>query len=117
MGTLWLVGMMGAGKTTVGWLVADRVGRPFVDLDDDVVAAAGSSIPDIFAMQGETAFRALEHAALMERAGSEAVVACGGGVVIDERNVARMRAEGVVVWLDAPAEVLRGRVGDGEGRP
>ncbi len=114
---LWLIGMMGAGKSTVGTAVAERAGLPYVDLDDDIVAAAGMSIEEIFATHGETAFRALEHAALAARTADDAVVACGGGVVLDERNRDIMREHGTVVWLDAPVEVLGGRVGSGEGRP
>jgi shikimate kinase len=117
VGTLWLVGMMGAGKSTVGPLVAERLGRPFVDLDAVVAAAAGRSIPEVFAFEGEAGFRRREAAALAEWAGSEAVVACGGGVVIDPANVALLRRSGMVAWLTAPAAVLTGRIAGGGGRP
>lgn len=117
MPTLWLVGMMGAGKTTVGRLVAERLGRPFVDLDDEVAAQAGRSLPEIFAAEGESGFRVRETRALQEVAGREVVAACGGGVVIAPENVARLRSSGLVLWLDAgPAELVR-RVGTGAGRP
>jgi len=115
--TLWLVGMMGAGKSTVGPLVAERLGRPFVDLDEVVAAAAGASIPDLFDAEGEAGFRRREAAALAQVAGSEAVVACGGGIVVDPENVAVLRRTGMVAWLAAPAPVLAQRVGDGGGRP
>ena len=117
MGTLFLVGMMGAGKSTVGPLVADLLGLPFVDLDVQVCAAAGQSIPEIWAGEGEPGFRAREAGALAAVAGRAAVVACGGGVVLDPGNVALMRREGGVVWLEAPADVLAKRIGDGAGRP
>ena len=117
MATLWLVGMMGVGKSTVGPLVAALLGRPFIDLDDVIRARAGLSIPDVFAAEGEAGFRRREAAALRATAGSEAVVACGGGVVVDEGNVALLRRSGRVAWLSAPAEVLERRVGDGAGRP
>lgn len=117
MGTLWLVGMMGAGKSTVGPLVAERLGRRFVDLDAVVAAVAGRSISEVFAAEGEAGFRRREAAALAQLAGSEGVVACGGGVVIDPANVALLRRSGMVAWLAAPAAVLAGRVGGGEGRP
>lgn len=117
MATLWLVGMMGAGKSTVGPLVAERLGRPFVDLDEAVAAAAGASIPDLFGAEGEAGFRRREAAALAEIAGSETVVACGGGIVVGPENVAVLRRSGMVAWLAAPVAVLAGRVGDGTGRP
>jgi shikimate kinase len=115
--TLWLVGMMGSGKTTVGQRVAERFGMPLVDLDDDIVVSAGMSIPEIFAQKGETTFRALEREAVLARAGESCVIACGGGAVLDEANRNAMRESGLVVWLDAPSGVLAGRVGTGEGRP
>ncbi len=108
---------MGAGKSTVGPLVAERLGRGFADLDEVVAAAVGCSIPEVFAAEGEPGFRRREAAALAEWAGREAVVACGGGVVIDPANVALLRRSGRVAWLAAPAEVLAGRLGGGEGRP
>jgi shikimate kinase len=115
--TLWLVGMMGAGKSTVGPLVARRLGRGFVDLDEAVAAAAGRSIQAVFATEGEAGFRRREAAVLADAAGLEVVVACGGGIVVDPANVALMRRTGRVAWLAAPAEVLEARVGDGAGRP
>jgi shikimate kinase len=115
--TLWLVGMMGAGKSTVGPAVARRLARSFVDLDDVIVAEAGRVIPEIFAAEGEPGFRRREAAALRRLAGAEAVVACGGGIVVDPENVALLRASGMVAWLEAPAEVLAQRVRVAAGRP
>ena len=117
MGTLWLIGMMGAGKTTVGRAVARRAAMPFVDLDDEIAAAAGATIPEIFAGSGEAAFRDLEAAAVAGVAGRQAVVAAGGGAVLEERSRRVMRASGTVVWLQAPASELAVRVGRGPGRP
>jgi shikimate kinase len=116
---LVLVGLMGVGKTTVGRRCADRLGRPFVDTDDLVQTLAGVPVAELFATQGEAAFRALEKQAVADVCESpEAlVIACGGGAVLDAENRARLRAAGVVVWLQASVAVLAGRVGTGATRP
>ncbi|HLE39742.1 MAG TPA: shikimate kinase [Acidimicrobiia bacterium] len=116
MGTLWIVGMMGSGKTTVAGLVAAALGRPLVDTDETVVAATGRSIPDWFSADLD-GFREAERAAVMAAAGRAVVVACGGGAVLDEGSVAAMRRSGLVVWLDVPVAALTERVGSGSGRP
>ena len=117
MSGLWLIGMMGAGKSAVGPLVALRLGLSFVDLDERVAERAGLAIDALFAAEGEAGFRRREREVVAEAAGEAAVVACGGGVVLCPESVARMRSSGLVVWLDAPPEALRERVGAGEGRP
>ena len=116
-GTIWLVGMMGSGKTTVGRRLAEALGIEFHDTDAAVEEAAGCSIPELWERRGEDEFRRLEHEAVARVAGRRAVVATGGGVVLREDNVAEMRRTGQVVWLDAPSEVLAQRVGSGAGRP
>jgi len=116
MGTLWLVGMMGSGKTTVATLVGRRLGRPVADTDDMVATASGRSVAEWLAAEPE-GFRAAEQQAIAALAGGDRVVACGGGAVLDDASVARMRATGLVVWLEAPPEVLAERVGTGAGRP
>lgn len=115
---LVLVGMMGSGKSTVGRLVAASLGRPFVDIDDEVAATAGSSVADLFAGGGESAFRALEEEALARCLAAEAdtVIAAGGGVVVREENRARLGAARVV-WLRARPATLAVRVGDATSRP
>ena len=117
MTTLWLVGMMGVGKSTVGPRVAYAIGSDFVDLDQVIALQAGTDIARIFEDEGEQAFRALETEALASIAGSPVVVACGGGIVEDRGNTDRMRETGRIAWLDAPVSVLAARVGDGSGRP
>jgi shikimate kinase len=116
---LVLVGLMGAGKTTIGRLCATRLGRPFVDTDDLVVAASGMDFPTLFATEGEDGFRARERLAVADACASPEplVVATGGGAVLDPVNRAALREAGCVVWLQAPASVLADRVGTGEGRP
>jgi shikimate kinase len=116
---LVLIGLMGAGKTTVGRRCAQRLGRAFVDTDDIVTSLAGMSVADIFASGGEARFRELERNAVADVCESPAplVVACGGGTVVDAENRRRLRAAGTVVWLRAPVAVLAARVGDGASRP
>lgn len=116
MGTLWLIGMMGSGKTTVAALVGERLRRPVVDTDAVVAEQSGRSAGE-WLVEDAAGFRAAEHHAVAAVAGAEVVVACGGGVVLDDASVATMRATGLVVWLEAPVEVLANRVGSGSGRP
>ena len=108
---LILVGMMGAGKTAVGRLAAQTLGVPFVDADEKIRRDAGKSIADIFAQDGEEAFRNLETRALTEIfAADGAVVATGGGAIARSENRALMRKRGAVVYLDAPIDLLRARL-------
>jgi shikimate kinase len=113
-----IIGFMGTGKTTVGRLLAERLGRRFVDLDDAIGARAGRSIADIFREGGEPAFRKLEQEALGQAlAESDVVLATGGGAACREPNLSMMLAAGRVVALSAsPEEVLR-RTGKPSGRP
>lgn len=113
-----LIGFMATGKTTVGRLVAERLQRRFVDLDQLVEEAAGMKVPELFRTAGEPAFRKAESQALQRAlAMKEIVVATGGGAACREENLVPMLAAGFVVALSAtPAEVLR-RTGGNSGRP
>lgn len=113
-----LVGPMGAGKSVVGRLLAARLGRPFVDLDARVEAAAGATVAALFDRIGEAGFRALESRALLEAlAGDPAVVATGGGAVLDAGNRDAMRRAGRVVYLQASPECQRARLAGDTARP
>ena len=116
---LVLVGLMGAGKSTVGARCAERLGRPFVDTDDLVVDQAGMPVDEIFRRAGEERFRELERGVIADVCASPAalVIASGGGAIVDADNRRRLREAGVVVWLHAPTEVLVSRVGNDSGRP
>lgn len=116
-----LIGMMGSGKTTVGRLVADALGRPFVDTDDVVEAEVGKSISQIFDDHGERWFRAAEAEAVRGAAALRGqVIAVGGGAVLDPGNVTHLNGNGDIVWLDAPVDVLVANLSateDRRGRP
>ena len=110
MRNLFLIGFSYTGKSSAGRLAAERLGLPFVDLDERIERRAGRSIPEIFEAEGEAAFRALEREALAEVcAEGGAVVATGGGVPVDEENRRLMRESGVVVLLEARARTIRAR--------
>jgi shikimate kinase len=114
---LVLIGPMGAGKTTIGREVARRLGVPFADLDELIVEAAGRSIPEIFAAQGEQAFRNLEAQVLALALEAHAgVLALGGGAVVAEGSRALVAAQPAVL-LEIDEETARSRVGTGRSRP
>ena len=119
MRALWLIGMMGSGKTAVGALVADRIGLPFVDIDSQIETDNDRSVTSIWMMAGEAAFRDLETEQIgrVVTAGLDCVVATGGGAVLREENVSVMRGNGLVVWLTAEPDELVVRLGDGGTRP
>ncbi|HSR45862.1 MAG TPA: shikimate kinase [Acidimicrobiia bacterium] len=115
---LWLIGMMGSGKSEVGRRVAELTGFPFVDLDERVVANRGQSISEIFAGEGEIAFRRLERDELRAAADEDpAVIATGGGVITGVGTSALMRASGTVLYLAAEPATLARRVGADSHRP
>lgn len=113
-----LTGFMGSGKSSVGRLLARRLGLPFIDLDEVIVESAGKTINAIFAEEGEPAFRALEGACL-ERVleGGRGVIATGGGAVVAERNRRLMTRLGVVVNLKASLPQLLERLSGSADRP
>jgi shikimate kinase len=114
---LYLVGMMGAGKSTLGRYLAQQFGYHFFDTDNLVEQAAQRSIADIFATDGEAAFRDLETAVLQELvAYTRLVVATGGGLVLRRENWGHLR-HGVVVWLDVPHGELCDRLKQDQQRP
>ncbi len=113
MARLVLVGLPGAGKTTVARAVGERLGCDVVDTDDVLASMVGASTPDHLRAVGEEAFRDDEVAALRASVARDVVVSTGGGVVTTEAARAIL-AEQVTLWLDAPDEVLVTRVGEGD---
>jgi shikimate kinase len=113
-----LVGFMGSGKTSVGKALARKLRAGFVDVDERIERAAGKAIRDIFAAEGEPAFREREKAALREALSVPGrVVATGGGAFLDEGNRALLSAYAPVVYLEARAETLLARLPADSGRP
>lgn len=116
--TIALVGLMGAGKTTIGRRLAAALDLPFADADHEIEKAAGRSVPDIFAEHGECEFRRGERqviARMLE--GRPHVLATGGGAFIDPRTRALMKERAISIWLKAPLDVLMKRVERRDNRP
>jgi shikimate kinase len=114
---LYLIGMMGVGKTTVGQLLAQQLGYGFVDTDDVIVQAAGKSISQLFTEEGEAAFRQLESDVLGQIcAFTNLTIATGGGIVLRRENWGYLH-HGLVVWLDVPLEIILSRLAEDQTRP
>lgn len=114
---LYLIGMMGSGKSTVGKAIAQQLGYRFFDTDTVITQVAGKSIVEIFAEQGEIAFRQLETKVLAElSAYTRLAIATGGGIVIERMNWSYLR-HGIVVWLDVPVADLYERLKQDTSRP
>ncbi|MFY9825356.1 MAG: shikimate kinase [Thermoanaerobaculia bacterium] len=109
---VYLTGFMGCGKTTVGRLLASRLGVPFVDLDGEIERRAGMTVREIFAGQGEPAFRQLEAELLRETSSfQDVVVSTGGGTMVTEANARWIGANGLSVWLNPPFASIVARIG------
>lgn len=115
---IYLVGFMGSGKSTVGRLLAERLGYGFVDLDDEIEALEGERVAAIFERRGEEYFRSLETTALLATGAVEdVVVACGGGIVLRGENRVALADLGTVVRLKVSAAEAVARIGDVTSRP
>jgi shikimate kinase len=114
-----LIGFMGTGKTVVGKLLAQKLGKEFIELDALIEKRAGKSIPEIFRQDGEMKFRELEMEVTRDVADREnVVIACGGGIVLNNINIDRLRQECVIVCLTAsPSTILKRTSKDKDGRP
>jgi shikimate kinase len=117
-GNVFLVGLMGAGKTSVGKLLARRLGKAFCDCDQEIERATGVKIPVIFEIEGEAGFRAREARMLAELVKrSNTVLATGGGAVLSADNRTLLAENGVVVYLRAAAPDLLSRTRYDKNRP
>ena len=114
-----LIGFMGTGKTVVGKLLAEKLGKGFIGLDALIEKKAGKSIPEVFHQDGEIRFRELEIEVTREAASREnAVIDCGGGIVLNKINIDRLKGSCVIICLTASPEVILKRTsGDKDGRP
>jgi len=114
-----LIGFMGTGKTGVGKALAKKLGKKFVELDSLIEQKAGKPIPEIFQQDGEIAFRELEIEVTKEVSkNKDLVIACGGGIVLNQINIDRLKRESTIVYLTAsPAVILQRVSGKREERP
>ena len=116
--SLFLVGPMGAGKTTVGRLIADLFRMPFIDLDHEIESRTGAAVGLIFELEGEAGFRRRERAMLAEIAARHGIVlATGGGAVLAPENRRTLRENGFVIWLDASVDAQLARLARDRQRP
>jgi shikimate kinase len=114
---LYLIGMMGVGKTTVGKLLAEKIGYRFIDTDELITKVAGKSINEIFAENGETEFRQLESNVLAQVCSyTKLIIATGGGIVTQQYNWSYLH-HGLIVWLDVPIPILLERLAEDHTRP
>ena len=112
---IYLIGMMGTGKSTIGELLTEKLDYPFVDLDEKIENSAGKSITEIFENDGEENFRNLESEQL--RSYSNSVIACGGGIILKEENRTFMKENGKAVLLIASIPELSKRLMESDSRP
>lgn len=114
---VYLCGFMGSGKSTVGRLLAKKLGKEFIDLDDYIEEQEGMSIPEIFEKKGEPYFRQKESDALADLPNSAGVVATGGGTLLKKENGDRAKSLGTVVYIDTPFDLCYGRIKGDKNRP
>lgn len=109
---IFLIGFMGSGKTTLGKQLSEKLGLPFIDLDERIETAAGMKINDIFSTKGEAFFRKLEAVRLREVIEEEEnmILACGGGTPCYYDNITFINSTGISIWLNTPKEVMADRL-------
>jgi shikimate kinase len=113
-----LIGMRGSGKTTVGKILAQKLGREFIEMDELITRKAGLTVPEIVEKYGWGKFRDIEEELTGEVAGRDNVInASGGGVVTRENNIIKLKKSGILVWLQAGVDTLVSRTGEDTDRP
>ena len=117
IGKVYLIGLMGAGKSTIGKILADTLKWQLLDIDHEIEKFAGNDIPTIFEEQGEDGFRDYESQVLMESASlNEAIIPCGGGIVTRPENVEYLKDQ-LTIWLDVSPEEAAARLEHSDHRP
>ncbi|MFL6624042.1 MAG: shikimate kinase AroK [Sulfurifustaceae bacterium] len=117
-GRVFLIGPMGAGKSTIGRYLAELLGREFIDSDHEIERRTGASVPLIFEIEGEEGFRRREAVVIEELTARDGIVlATGGGAVLNERNRELLKSRGTVVYLQAPIDTLVARTHRDRHRP
>ena len=119
---VYLTGFMGSGKTTIGSILADRLGWDFIDLDSEIEKAEQTTIAQIFESRGEPEFRRIETEMIRTvrrrvENGMPAVIALGGGSFVEPANAALLENHGISIWLDCPFEVIVERITTADSRP
>lgn len=117
MKSIYLVGFMGVGKTTVGQLLGKAYGLPVYDVDSIIEKKQGCTIKEIFACKGEDYFRQIECSALKQLPSRNGVITTGGGIVGEKGNLAFMKEHGIVIHLDATFDTIVSRIGNDISRP
>jgi shikimate kinase len=112
---IYLIGMMGSGKSTVGKTLSEKMHKPFIDLDSEIEKGTGKNISEIFDTDGEEQFRKMETKQLKQY--SESIVACGGGIVLKDENREFINENGFTILLTASMEELSHRLSDSGNRP
>ena len=112
---IYLIGMMGSGKSTVGKTLSEKMHKPFIDLDSEIEKGTGKNISEIFDIDGEEQFRKMETKQLKQY--SESIVACGGGIVLKDENREFINDNGFTILLTASMEELSHRLSDSGNRP
>ena len=112
---IYLIGMMGSGKSTLGKSLSEKIQKPFIDLDSEIEQTGGKSISEIFDIDGEEQFRKMETKQLKQY--SESIVACGGGIVLNDDNRKFINENGIAILLLASMGELSHRLSDSGNRP
>lgn len=117
MKSIYLLGFMGCGKTTVGKILAKELNRQFIDLDEEIVLHTGKSIPMIFEEKGENGFRKIESEVLKKVSCGDSVISTGGGIVTSHENIVFMKQNGILFYLESTIETLYKRIHQDSNRP
>ncbi|MBC2325377.1 shikimate kinase [Listeria booriae] len=117
MDQIVLTGFMGAGKSTVGKILADNLALPFIDIDSEIQREQGMLITDIFAQLGESKFRELEHQTLLQALQKNAVIATGGGIILSETNQSALKNANHVIYLKTNPQTFLTRLSGDTSRP